>query len=321
MNENTPKIEVTPTPQNLDSLPNVGANPVVSGPITTIPTNPTGTQAVPTDFLNGTETANKDALYADLFEKNSDGELIRSQKTKRSALEIFTNIMGFVTPILLIAAILGAVHAFIRSQETNAWAENFQFLCGYLNYDVNTEDPAYDCQTPTFIANDVAERTKKLEKDIVEQLALYIPLKISTAAANASAESTKAREVYSQKVNANEIISQFNKIRKKAQSAGIENIICDSMNISDNNKISVQCSAYGNAIGASDIRQLGSSRIEAISFLERLSDTQNSQFILNTPPTTLSVESTEKQENVPAIYKTKTTFTISLTYLPNQIQI
>lgn len=38
--------------------------------------NPITTQA--TDFLSGTETANKDALYSELFQKNSDGEMVRS---------------------------------------------------------------------------------------------------------------------------------------------------------------------------------------------------------------------------------------------------
>ena len=321
MNENNTNMETNPIPLNNTASGGINTNPTVSWPITTIPTTSSTTQNIPTDFLNGTETASKDALYADLFEKNKDGELIRSQKTKRSVLEIFTTIMGIVTPLLLIASIVGATHAFIRSQETNAWAENFQFLCGYLNYDITTDDPAYECQTATFITQNATERTEKLEKDIIDQLSLYIPLKVSTATASTSAENKKANEIYAEKINANDIITQFDKVRKNAQSAGLENIICESINITNNNQLTAQCSVYGGAIGTNDTRQLGSSRIEAIRFLERLWNTQTSQFILNSPPTTLSIESLEKQENIPAIYKTKTTLTISLTFLATQSKL
>lgn len=295
---------------------NPSANPAPQNPAE----NPT--PIITTEFLKGTETIDKDTLYADLFQKNTDGNLVRKNAERRSPLEIVTTIFNFVMPIAVTLAIVGGVHSLIRSQEDNALAENFQFLCGYLHSGINTNDPAYSCQTAKYIYNDIREKTVKLEKDIVEQLFTYIPIKVSIGAAAASSnENSKAKEVYESKVNFNDIVTQFDKIRKTAQSAGLNNIQCQTVSISANNTLTTQCTIFGGEIGANDTRQLGSSRIETVRFLERLSDTQTSQFILQSPPTTLPVEAIEPGGNIPAIYKTKTTVTISLTYLPLNSQI
>ncbi len=78
---------------------------------------------------------------------------------------------------------------------------------------------------------------------------------------------------------------------------------------------------YGGEIGAIDTRALGSSRIEAIRFIERLSDAQSSRFLLETPPTTLSVEEIDKEDPYASYYKTKTTVVLTMKYLPLQTQI
>ena len=106
---------------------NPSANPAPQNPAE----NPT--PIITTEFLKGTETIDKDTLYADLFQKNTDGNLVRKNAERRSPLEIVTTIFNFVMPIAVILAIVGGVHALIRSQEDNALAENFQFLCGYLH--------------------------------------------------------------------------------------------------------------------------------------------------------------------------------------------
>lgn len=205
---------------------------------------PNSQPIVETNFLNGTETS-KESLYADLFTKNENNEIVRKQNSKRSILEIVTIVLGIAMPIALTLAVLGGVHAFIKGQEDNSSIENFQFLCGYIRSGVNTDDPAYECQTPSYITKDVEEKTAKLKKDIVEQLSFYIPLKLSTSANTISKEKEKAEEIYGKKISVNEIIEQFNKIRRIAQSPGLENIICSSLSISDNNNLSVQCSVYG----------------------------------------------------------------------------
>lgn len=65
--------------------------------------------------------------------------------------------------------------------------------------------------------------------------------------------------------------------------------------------------------------------METIRFLEQLGDTSKSQFILKTPPTTLSMDTVADKKDVqianPGLFKTRTTITISLVYVPNQKKI
>lgn len=227
-----------------------------------------------------------------------------------------TTVLTFVTPIVVVIAILAGGYAYVRSQETNSMAENFPFLCGILTTGINTEDPNHHCQTPLFIQSDQEQKAAMLEKNIVEQLSVYIPLKLSAAVAASSPEKKFATTTYDKKVNANDIISQFEKIRKAAQSPTIGNIVCTQMNISNATSLTVQCDVYGGDIGEIDTRSLGSARIEAIRFIERLSDTQSSQFLVETPPTTLSVSAITDNEKLPAYIKTKTTLTLTMKYFP-----
>lgn len=268
-----------------------------------------------TNFLNGTETHQKDALYADLFQQNEDGELVKKQNTKKSPLEIISKILTVVMPILLIGAILGAGYAYVRGQEDNSMAENFPFLCGILTAGIETDDPAYSCQTAMFIQADQEKKYTTLEKNIVEQLSVYLPIKLLSTTLHDRLEVKEAKKIFTNKVNATEIIEQFEKVRKAAQSPNMQNVVCNQMNIQNGNTLTVQCEVYGGNVGDVDNRALGSSRIEAIRFIEQLSATEMSGFLLETPPTTLSIEDVSKDEKISPIFKTKTTLTLSMKYL------
>lgn len=67
-----------------------------------------------TNFLSGTETAQKDALYADLFEQNAGGSQGKNGNTKRSVLEIIKMIMAFVMPIVVVLALGAGAYASIK---------------------------------------------------------------------------------------------------------------------------------------------------------------------------------------------------------------
>lgn len=85
--------------------------------------------------------------------------------------------------------------------------------------------------------------------------------------------------------------------------------------------MSVQCDIYGAHIGATDKDgKLGSSRIEALRFIERLAQTRESQFILQSPPTSLTTEEVTDEKDVPAIYQTKTPLVLSLKYTPFSVK-
>lgn len=233
-------------PENNSPITQDSTPVIVPGAVT-----PTET-LVKTDFLSGTETAQRDALYADLFEKNKNSGA--NAKPKKSILELIISVMNFIMPIAVTLAVLGGVHALIRSQESNSIATNFPFLCGYLHQGIHTDDPNYSCQTAQFITTDVTEKKSKLEKDIVNQLALYIPIKVSAAAADRAPESTRAKEIFADKINANDIIAQFNAIKKSSEAIGTQNISCPTMNLTDGHVLTVQCSVYGADIGADETK-------------------------------------------------------------------
>lgn len=274
-----------------------------------------------TEFLKGTDTADRDMLYTDLFQKNADGDFVRTTKTERSKLELFTTIMGFVTPIIVIIALLAGGHAFLKSQTSNTFAENYPFLCGYLNADIiASEDKG--CKTASILETEYSEKTKQLQANIVNNLATYIPIKISSSSGGVSPETDLITHIYNSKINLNTIMKQFDQVRSSSQSTGFNNIDCKSLNITQGNTLTVQCDIYGGVIGAVDsINSLGSSRLEATRFIERIANTPESGFILETPPTTLSVENIAQNTDTPSLYKTKTSVTLSLKYFPFSPQL
>lgn len=311
--------------ENSKTSPIVTSETPVTPAASTTPATQTtsATPIVETEFLRGTETAEKDALYSDFFQTNENGEISRKQEQKRSYLELFTTIMSFVAPIVVVVAIAGWAHAYIRGQKDNAFAENYPFLCGYLNYDIQAPDADKWCKTAKIIENEFNAKTTALEKNIVTQLAVYIPIKVASSASAASKEKSFIEETFKNKVNYNEVMTQFEKVRSESQSVRGNNIICTGATISAGNTLVTQCDIYGGAIGDSDTdaRVIGSSRIETTRFIERLSRTQESHFILENPPTTLAITTLENNKEIPDIFKTKTSLTLSLRYIPIQSQL
>lgn len=206
-------------------------------------------------------------------------------------------------------------------------ADNFSFLCGILTSGIETTDPSHECQTANAIQLDQEKKKENLEKTIVEQLSLYLPLRISSATssggtiAESLAEGDFAKKAFAKKNNANDVLSQFEKIRKSTQSPNLANIECTHLTLVGESTLTAQCTVYGAGIGATDERSLGSSRIEAVRFIEKISDTQTSRFILENPPSTLSVEEITTTDEKPSLYKTKTTVVVTMKYLFHQPQI
>lgn len=269
------------------------------------------------EFLTDANTSNKDALYQDLFRKNDDGELVTGKKPKKSGLEIFTYFMTFVTAIIVALTFAAGIHVFIKGQENNTLAENLPFLCKWFHYDINSEEDK-GCKTAAMLEAEYREKQKQLESSIVNQLAVYIPLKISSSILSTSKERTFILDTYAKKVNIRTIIEQFETIRKNAISSTISNIECGNISITNMTTFASQCTVYGNHIGElGDARgnTLGSSRIEATLFLEKLADTNASKFILQNPSTMLSTEAIKDSGDIAQPFKTKTVIPLSLRYI------
>lgn len=267
------------------------------------------------NFLAGTETAEKDALYSDLFQTNSNWELVWKTKTERSKLEIFTNIMSFITPIFVIIAIGGWVYAFIRGQTDSSLTENMPFLCPVINYDIHATEEEKSCKTANILQTEFESKTTTLEKEIVDKLATYIPIKVSNTSLN-SKEKIFIKETYKNKVDYIQLIKDFEKVISDTKSQVVDNIFCKNISITNGNTITVQCEIYGGDIGAiDDIKTLGSSRMEATRFIEEVANSNQSKFLLENPPTILSIEDTTKSKDISPVFKTKTNVTLTMKYI------
>lgn len=160
------------------------------------------------------------------------------------------------------------------------------------------------------------EKQKQLEANIINQLSVYIPIKVSTNIINASSEKTFIVKTYENKTDVRNMMDQFETVRKNASSISNNNIICSGINITDGNRLSTQCTVYGGDIGAEESpTTLASARVEALHFLEKLANTPESNFILENPPTLLAIDIIKDTRDLPISFKTQTTIPLSLRYV------
>ena len=267
-------------------------------------------------FLNS-NTAPSDAssAYGDFFQETSDGNISIGPKAQKSGIEILTNILGYIVPITVIVTWLLSFHVFMRTREESGFAENYQFLCPYLNYGVH-DDEAW-CKTMNIISQEYEKKNADLKESIIEGLSEYIPIKISKNIIEASPEKHFIIDTYTNKIHPDDVINQFMAALKRAQYNGESNIECNGINIRDGDTISTQCTVYGGAIGDDDAnRKLGSARIETLRFTDSIANTIESHFILLNPPTTLSVEQITWLTGVSPNFKTRVTIPLQLKYVP-----
>lgn len=267
-------------------------------------------------FLKTSTTTDSTNPYGDFFQETSDGNISIGAKVKKSELEIATGILGYIVPIVVILGILGIIHVFIRTQESNAFAENYSFICPYLHMGI--EAPDKDCKTLKMIETEYNARLKRLKSEIVIWLSDYIPIKISKNIIDTSPEKDFIKNTFEKKVHVDEIMKQFERMRTGAEYGDISNIECNGISITNWDTLSTQCTIYGGKIGADDANnKLWSARIEALSFLENLANTARSQFILLNPPASLNVELIRAGEaEASALFETRTTIQIQVRYVP-----
>ena len=287
------------------------------------PTMPTETTPATTDtavsesFLKTTSSAADGANpYGDFFQETSDGNISIGAKVKKSGLELGTDILGYVVPLAIVVAVIGVIHVFIRTQETNTFAENYNFICPYLNIGITAADKS--CKTLTMLQKEYNDRLLRIQEEIVTGLTEYIPIKISKNIIDASPEKAFILSTFENKVHVDDIIKQFEKMRTGSEYRESPNIECNGISITGGDTLSTQCSVYGGRIGADDDNnRLGSARIEALAFIDEIANTARSQFILLNPPSSLNVEILKPGEDTKSIlFETKTTLQLQIRYVP-----
>lgn len=267
-------------------------------------------------FLKTSTTTDSANPYGDFFQETSDGNISIGTKVKKSELEVATDILGYVVPIAIVIGLLWMLHVFIRTQQSSSFAENYSFICPYLNMGIDAPDK--ECKTLTMIDAEYKWRIDRLETEIVDGLTEFIPIKISKNIIDASPEKDFIVSTFENKVHVDDIINQFEKMRKWSVYNDTENIECNGISITNGDTLSTQCTIYWWKIGADDSNnRLWSARIEALSFLENLSNTTSSKFILLNPPTSLNVEFISPGEDtISVLFETRTTIQIQVRFVP-----
>lgn len=268
-----------------------------------------------TSFISsGKSDGAVDSTYSDFFQETSDGNISVWPKAQKSGLEIFTNIAGYLLPVIIIGVLLWAFHVYVQGGGgANTIKENYTFLCGYLNYGVNNFDEEHKCSTMESIAAAYTQKRSELEEDIVVKLNEYIPIKLTKNILLTSPERKFTIEKYNNKLHMDEVMQKFEEVKNASKSTNKDNITCNGLSIAGDGNITTQCTIYGDISGSDDENgRLGSARIEAIRFLSNVSDTSKSQFILLNPPTSLSMEKLEDDESG---FATSTTVSIQALYV------
>lgn len=238
-----------------------------------------------------------DSTYNDFFQETSDGNISIWPKAQKAGIEIFTTVLGYILPIVIIAVVGGAFHVYVQKWGgATAIKENYTFLCPYLNYGISGIDKEYECDNMQVIESSYTTKRTEIEGNILNSLNEYIPIKLTKNILLTSPERKFAISTYESKIPVDQIIEKFETVRNNSKSIAVNtnNIICNGVSIIKE-RFTTQCVILGGASGNDDENgKLGSARIEALRFLTNLADTSKSWFILLNPPTSLSMDKVDQ---------------------------
>lgn len=266
-------------------------------------------------FISQSTVSSKvDTVYSDFFQETSDGKISVWSKARTSGLEMTTTVLSYILPVAIVWVLLASAHVFFRNQESWWFAENYPFLCPYMNYGVELESKDRWCNTVTALKAAYTEKQKILENDILKKLNEYIPIKITKNLMDTSPEKNFIVSTYDSKIHVDEIMDQFQKVLKSAQYTQEDNIECTWLSINGEWILSTLCTISWRDVGEDNTNgRLGSARIEALNFVDILSNTSKSGFILLNPPTSLSITDISENEDR-WIFTTQTTLPIQIKY-------
>lgn len=264
------------------------------------------------------EPANtEDILYNDFFQESSNGEVMIGSKVTRSSLEVLVSIAQYITIFVVLIWIFWAAHVFVRSIDNASFLENYPFLCPYLNYDLINDANEKWCKNVGAINKEYTEKKSTLENNIIAALTEYIPIKVSASILDASPEKKFIITTYDNKPNITKVIEALQKVIDESQYVLWDNISCNGISIRNGYQLSTQCTILGWDIGNSDINgQIGSSRIEALKFIDKLSNTSKYSLILENRPTSLTYEKLAQKEAEKLGFSTRTIVPVQVTYVP-----
>jgi len=95
------------------------------------------------------------------------------------------------------------------------------------------------------IAEEYNQNTLALQKNIVELLTAYIPVKVSKSIIDASPEKAFIKNTYESKLDVIGIMKQFDIVKQSAKYQNLDNITCTGVDIQIDGGFNTQCTIYG----------------------------------------------------------------------------
>lgn len=244
-------------------------------------------------------------------------------KSRKPMIEVATNILWVVLIFFLLWLWLVSLDIWFRQQDENVLAAKYSFLCPYIHVWVEKVE-SDDCRTTKKIWEMVQADTEVLQKEILTELAEYIPIKVSKNLIDGSPEKAFIEKTYAWKLDYQKIISRFEEIITKQSEGYRDKILCDGLQMTELWDLSTQCIVYGGEVWSDgENGRLGSSRLETLKFIDALGRTEMYGFILKNPPSELTAEEiqsgAESTSDVPdewsvlsKDFKTRTAISINL---------
>lgn len=94
------------------------------------------------------------------------------------------------------------------------------------------------------IQKDYTEKTDSLKTSMIELLTEYIPIKTSRNIMDASPERKFIFDIYENKIHVDDIMKDFENVKKSSSYAGLSNIVCNGISITNGDSLSTQCTIY-----------------------------------------------------------------------------
>ena len=87
------------------------------------------------------------------------------------------------------------------------------------------------CETPKVLEDVYTKKESELQINIINKLADYIPIKITRNLLSSSPERAFVLNTYKNKLKMNDILKQFEDVRRKARSVIGDNIACNGISV------------------------------------------------------------------------------------------
>lgn len=254
-----------------------------------------------------------DNMFGDLGFGSTDTPV--EKKGRRISIVYIAKAFETLLTLTLISVVLLAADTFVRAgSEPVAFLQGTP-LCALISRWIDGYTDTGECHTPASLAQSYASQQDALEKEIADRLSVYLPQIAQSR--NIEFLPTVAfikKQTGDERILLTDIFARLERILKNPPTGGL--VQCEWASYSqETREVTLACTAYGAAL--TEVGKSNSSRIVAINFL-KLANAKASGFEVVDPPQSLPISQYEApdEDDITAPYKTQTTLSLRLRYLP-----